>query len=65
MGTSMWKQVQKLLKDESGVISVEYAVLAGAAATVLSLAGIAFYDRLEVALESISLTDSDDSGSTN
>lgn len=59
----MKKLLEKLLSDESGVTSVEYALMAAAAAAVVGVAGTAFYTRLETAFQNIDLGDS--GGSTN
>ncbi len=52
----MWNLLQDLAEDESGVTSVEYALLAAAAATIIGLAGTAYYGKLQTAFESISLS---------
>jgi|GEM_PF-2683884 len=44
-----------LWENESGVTSVEYALLAAAAAVVLTLAGGSFYGKVSGALNNISL----------
>lgn len=54
--------VEKFLCDESGVTSVEYALLAAAASVVVGVAGTAFYGRVSGAFAAISL--SEDAGSS-
>ncbi|MCR9213936.1 MAG: Flp family type IVb pilin [Proteobacteria bacterium] len=52
----MLKRIKDLIEDESGVTSVEYALLAAAAATVVGVAGTEFYERLQTAFENVSLS---------
>ncbi len=47
---------QNFLSDESGVTSVEYALLAAAASTTVGLAGTAFYGKINTALQAIVLS---------
>lgn len=58
----MRKLFRDLIEDESGVTSVEYALLAAAAAAVVGAAGTAFYDRLEAAFHDIELNLDPDGG---
>lgn len=51
----MKKLLIHLWQSESGVTSVEYALLAAAAAAVVGVAGAAFYTKLQAALEAIDL----------
>lgn len=53
----------KLLKDESGVTAVEYALMAAAAAAVVGVAGTAFYTKLQTAFNNIDLSGSGSGGS--
>ena len=45
--------LKSFLADESGVTSVEYALLAAAAATVFTVAGANFYSKISTALDGI------------
>ncbi|MDF2367181.1 Flp family type IVb pilin [Sneathiella sp.] len=60
----MRKILSNLLKDESGVTAVEYALMAAAAAAVVGVAGTAFYTKLQTAFNDIDLSGSG-GGSTN
>jgi Flp pilus assembly pilin Flp len=51
----MIKFMEGFLQDESGVTSVEYALLAAAAAGVFTVAGSSFYTKISDALEGINL----------
>ncbi len=57
--------VQNFLSNESGVTSVEYALLAAAASTVVGTAGAAFYGKVNTALQNIVLTPGVDDGGNN
>jgi len=52
----MTRFLKKFLCDESGVTSVEYALLAAAASVVVGAAGTAFYGRVSLAFAGISLS---------
>ncbi len=52
----MKKLIGKFMSDESGVTSVEYALLAVAATTVVGVAGSGFYGTIKTTLEGIDLT---------
>lgn len=45
--------IKSFLQDESGVTSVEYALLAAAAAGVFTVAGTSFYTKISTALEGV------------
>ncbi len=45
----------EFMRDEDGVTSVEYALLAAAAAGVFTVAGSNFYTKISDALEGINL----------
>lgn len=62
----MKNYLKELWINESGVTSVEYALMAAAAAAVVGVAGSAFYSKLQTAFEAIDLTTdgSDSSGSS-
>jgi Flp pilus assembly pilin Flp len=55
----------KLMKDESGVTAVEYALMAAAAAAVVGVAGTAFYTKLQTAFNEIDLSGGGSGGSSN
>ena len=57
----MKKFVMNFVKNESGVTSVEYALLAAAAAGVFTVAGANFYEKINGALNDILPTSSGDS----
>ncbi|WP_334127866.1 Flp family type IVb pilin [Sneathiella sp.] len=52
------RMLKDILRDESGVTAVEYALMAAAAAAVVGVAGAAFYTKLETAFNAIDLTGS-------
>lgn len=59
----MKKRLKHLWQNESGVTSVEYALLAAAAAAVVGVAGTAFYTKLQTAFEAIDLSTDGSGGS--
>ncbi|MEH6475796.1 MAG: Flp family type IVb pilin [Sneathiella sp.] len=59
----MRKLIERLWQNESGVTSVEYALLAAAAAAIVGVAGTAFYTKLQTAFDAINLSTDDASGS--
>ncbi|MCC3305771.1 Flp family type IVb pilin [Sneathiella sp. HT1-7] len=61
----MKKILSDLIRDESGVTAVEYALMAAAAAAVVGVAGSAFYTKIQTAFNAIDLSGSSGSGSTN
>lgn len=54
--------IDKFSADESGVTSVEYALLAAAASATVLIAGGAFYDKVSAALQAIALEPVADTG---
>lgn len=51
--------MRRFIENESGVTSVEYALLAAAAAAgVFTVAGSSFYTKISTTLENITLTSS-------
>lgn len=53
----MKKNLQNIIGDESGVTSVEYALLAASAAAAVGVAGNAFYAQVSDALSQIVLSE--------
>jgi pilus assembly protein Flp/PilA len=63
LGKPMKNYFRDLWIDESGVASVEYALIAAAAAAVVGVAGATFYTKLQTAFEAIDLTTDGSDGS--
>ena len=61
----MKKFLSELLKDESGVTAVEYALMAAAAAAVVGVAGTAFYTKLQTTFNDIDLSGSGGGGGSS
>ncbi len=49
----MYIFIESFLRDESGVTSVEYALLAASAAAVFTVAGANFYSKISTALDGV------------
>ncbi|USG63033.1 Flp family type IVb pilin [Sneathiella marina] len=58
----MRNKLEDFWQNESGVTSVEYALLAAAAAAVIGVAGSNFYTSVQTAFQGISLTDGANAG---